>query len=131
MFARSMFTTILQKVCKARIHNPFAKRVFYNNIYNVHTDTLFPHSYSFIYSIHTRGIRVAGSPLFLRYNSFVMSICQQRELPLFLVAVAGKFFLFSFGKGRVTGVLFISSDRGGVFKGSLSSRVYLYCWLPK
>ena len=73
MIARRVFTTILQKVRKARIHNPFAKRVFYNNFYNVHTDTLLPRSYSFIYNIHTRGIGVAGSPLFLRYNSFVMS----------------------------------------------------------
>ena len=31
----------------------------------------------------------------------------------------------------MTGVTFISSRRGGVFKGLLSSRVYLYCWLPK
>ena len=53
IIAKRMFTTILQKVRKARIHNPFAKRLFYNNFHNVHTDTLFPHSYSFIYNIHT------------------------------------------------------------------------------
>ena len=53
MLAKRMFTTILQKVRKACIHNLFAKRMFYNNFHNVHTDTLFPRSYSFIYNIHT------------------------------------------------------------------------------
>ena len=54
MLAKRMFTTNLQKVHKAHIHNPFSKRVFYNNFHNVHTDTLFPRSYSFIYNIHTQ-----------------------------------------------------------------------------
>ena len=40
-------------------------------------------------------------------------------------------FLLAFGKGRVTGVTFISCHLGGVFKGWLSSRVYLHCWLPE
>ena len=55
MLTKHVFTTNLQKARKARIHNPFAKRVFYNNVHNVHTDTLFPRSYSFIYNIHTQG----------------------------------------------------------------------------
>ena len=46
------FTILLQYVRKARvynkwvrkerIHNLFAKLVFYNNFYNIHTDALFP-----------------------------------------------------------------------------------------
>ena len=74
MLAKRVFTIVLQKVRKTRVHNPFAKHVFYNNFHNVHTDTLFPCSYSFIYNIHTQGkLGVAGSPLFLRYISFVVS----------------------------------------------------------
>ena len=91
----------------------------------------------FLFTIYTHGDWVAGSPLFLSLQFFLFylnAICQQRELPLFLVAVAGKFFSFlllSFVEGMVTGVTFISCHLGGVFKGWLSSRAYLYCWLPE
>ena len=111
--------------------------MFYNNFYNIHTDALFPVLILFIYNIHTPGNWVAGSPLILSLQFFLFylnSICQQREFPLFLVAVAGKFFSFlllSFVEGIVAGVTFISCHLGGVFKGWLSSRAYLYCWLPE
>ena len=55
MLATRVFTIVLQWVRKAHVYNTFAKRVFYNNFHNVHTDTLFPYSYSFIYNIHTKG----------------------------------------------------------------------------
>ena len=137
MIAKRRFTTILQQVLKARIHNPFAKRVFYNNLYNIHTDTLSPVLILFIYNIHTQG--GLGNWLTYILSLHILwlclnSTCQQRELPLFLVAVAGKFLsflLFVFGKGRVTVVTFFSSHRGGVFKGLGSSWVYLYFWLPE
>ena len=106
---------------KTRNHNLFAKRVFYNNLYNIRTDALFPVLILVIYNIHTEGNWVAGSPLFLSLQFFLFyhnSFCQQRELPLFLVAVAGKFFSFlllSFGEGMVTGVTFIFCHLGGFF----------------
>ena len=118
-----------QSVCKVRVLQQFLQ---YSHRCSV------PCSYSFIYNIHTQRNWVAGSPLFPSLQFFLFhlnSICQQRELPLFLVAVAGKFFSFLFysllGEGMVTGATFISCHLGGVFKGWLSSRAYLYCWLPE
>ena len=79
-----------QSVCKARVLQQFLQ---YSHRCSV------PCSYSFIYNIHTQGNWVGGSPLFPSLQFFLFylnSICQQRELPLFLVAVAGKFFSFLF-----------------------------------
>ena len=135
------FTIFYKYVCKAQVYNNFTMgsqgtysqfvrkaRVSQQFLQYSHRCSV-PCSYSF-YLQYIHWNWVVGSPLFLSLQFFffyLSSICQQRELPLFLVAVAGKFFLFSFGEGMVTGVTFISCHLGGVFKGWLSSRAYLYC----
>ena len=88
------------------IHNPFAKRVFYNNFYNIHTDTLFPVLILFYLQYTYTGELGSGLTFILSLQIILLylnSICQQRELPLFLVAVAGRFLflfiLFWEGKG--------------------------------
>ena len=53
MFTRRVFTIFLQYARKARVYNMFARCVFYNNFHNVHTDTLFPRSYSFLQYTYT------------------------------------------------------------------------------
>ena len=112
MFARRMFTTILQKVRKARIHNPFTKRVFYNNFYNVPTDTLFPRSYSFIYNILYIHRWNWGSGLtfisLLQFFCYVLSLSASNGSYLyFLLLWQGNSFYFLLRMGRVTGVTFI------------------------
>ena len=60
----------------ARVYNTFAKRVLYNNFHNVHTDTLFPRSYSFIYNIHTQGKWGSGLTFIssLQFFYYVLSL---------------------------------------------------------
>ena len=53
MDSNNGFTIFYKYVRKARIHNLFAKRRFYNNFCNIHTDVLFPVLILFIYHIHT------------------------------------------------------------------------------
>ena len=130
MFARRVFTTILQKVRKARIHNLFAKRVFYNNFYNVHRDTLFPRSYSFINNRHTQGELGSGFTFIssLQFFYYVLRLSASNGSYLyFLLLWQRNSFYFLLGRKGDWGYLYFYSHQGGVFKGLLSSRVYLYC----
>ena len=129
MLARRGFTTILQKVRKARIHNPFAKRVFYNNFYNIHTDTLFP-VLILLFTIYIHWELGSGLTfiLSLQFFCYVLNLSASNGRYLyFLLLWQGNSFFFSYSLLGREG----SSHRGGVFKGLLSSWVYLYCCLPE
>ena len=104
-----------------RIHNPFAECVLQQFLQYLHRYTV-PCSSSFFYLQYTQGELGSGLTFILLlqiFLYFLKSICQQRELLLLLVAVAGKFLsflLFVLGNGRVTGVTFIASHRRGVLR---------------
>ena len=127
-----------------QFYNKFARRIFtihsqsacFTIIFTIFIQILCS-PFLFFYLKYTyTGNRVAGSPLFFRNKFFcyilILSARNGSYLYFLLLWQGNSFFvLFSFGKGRVTGVTFIYCHRGGAFKGLLSSRVYLYCWLPK
>ena len=123
-FARRVFTT-------------FSQSAFYNNSYTIHTDTLFPVFFLFLFTNNEcRGSRftfiVMLQFLFVLFFSF-KSICQQRELPLLFDASAVKCgsYLLLFGKGECDrGYLYCRSLNRG-FKGWYGNRDDLYYWLPK
>ena len=82
----------------------FTKRIFticsqsmgFTTIFTIFTQMLCSLFLFFLFTIYTQGNWVAGSPLFPSLQCFFFclnSICQQRELPLFLVA-CGREILF-------------------------------------
>ena len=122
MDSNNGFTIFYKYVRKAQVYksftNMFARRVFticsqsagFTTIFTIFTQMLCSlFLFFFIYNI--QGNWVAGSPLFLslQFFSFALILSASNGSYLyFLLLVAGKFFLFSFGEGRVTGVTFIS-----------------------
>ena len=129
MDSNNGFTIFYKYVRKAQVYNSFtnmfARRVFticsqsvgFTTIFTLFTQMLCPLFLFFLFTIYTQGNWVAGSSLFLSLQFFFFclnSICQQRELPLFLVACGREilFILFWRGKGDWGYLYFLSPLRG-------------------
>ena len=117
------FTILLQYVRKASVYNNFttgsqgaySQYVRKARFCNVHTETLFP----VLILLHTQGELGSGLTFILSLQILLLylnSICQQRDLPSFLVTVAGEFhflfILFWEGKGDWGYLYFLSPRKG-------------------
>ena len=110
MFTRRVFTMVFTIIFAERFYNVFTLFSFYKYLFHLNSRFLHyvsPFSFYSFYNVHTQGkIGVAGSPLFIRYEFFILflkSISQQLGLPLLFVTAAGN-FVYSFGEGRGDGV---------------------------
>ena len=108
MDSNNGFTIFYKYVRKAQAYNSFtnmfARHIFtvcsqsasFTTIFTIFTQMLCFLFLFLLFTIYTQGNWVAGSPLFpaLQFFFFCLnSICQQQELPLFLVA-CGRGILF-------------------------------------
>ena len=115
------FIICSQSACSQQIYKRLARRVFtirmqsacFTIIFTMFIQILCFPVLILLFTIYIhRGNWGSGLTFIssLQFFCYVLSLSASNgSLPLFLVAVAEKFFLFSFGKGRVIEVTFISS----------------------